>query len=274
MFSFTHPPTRRGFTLIELLVVIAIIAILAAILFPVFAKAREKARQISCLNNVKQLGLGFVQYMSDNDGVTALASDGLSGNVTPTQGPGWMYYTSFSNGSNNTTVYDASKGALFSYVKSTAVYVCPDDTVGAKNGPNNGVGNSYSTNGCLNQKDATAPAVAVEPRPGKNEALFDNPAGIMLLAEESFSGTATPNDDVGTANDAYLYINYGTPAKHDRISTRHSGGSNIVFLDGHAKWTVAPNAKFFALATGLPAATDANFNTTLADGTKVACSGE
>ena len=59
--------TRRGFTLIELLVVIAIIAILAAILFPVFAKAREKARQTSCLNNVKQLTLAMMQYAQDHD---------------------------------------------------------------------------------------------------------------------------------------------------------------------------------------------------------------
>ena len=59
--------TRHGFTLIELLVVIAIIAILAAILFPVFARARAKAKQSSCLNNVKQLSLGYQMYMSDYD---------------------------------------------------------------------------------------------------------------------------------------------------------------------------------------------------------------
>ncbi len=62
-----HRDLRRAFTLIELLVVIAIIAILAAILFPVFAKAREKARQSSCQSNVKQLGLAFMQYTQDYD---------------------------------------------------------------------------------------------------------------------------------------------------------------------------------------------------------------
>ncbi len=67
MFLNPRATTRRGFTLIELLVVIAIIAILAAILFPVFAKAREKARQIACISDEKQLGLGFLQYFQDND---------------------------------------------------------------------------------------------------------------------------------------------------------------------------------------------------------------
>jgi len=71
-----EPETRRGFTLIELLVVIAIIAILAAILFPVFARAREKARTASCQNNMKQLGIGLMMYVQDYDGKYPLDSYG------------------------------------------------------------------------------------------------------------------------------------------------------------------------------------------------------
>src|SRR5579872_1765147 len=95
---------NKGFTLIELLVVIAIIAILAAILFPVFAKVREKARQTSCLSNEKQLGLGFVQYVQDNDETYPL--DGAYSGTD--LGQGWG-------------------GQIYPYVKSTGVYHCPDD---------------------------------------------------------------------------------------------------------------------------------------------------
>src|ERR1700693_459962 len=91
----------RGFTLIELLDVIAIIAILAAILFPVFAKVREKARMTSCLSNEKQLGLGVTQYVQDNDELFPSGNKG--------DGAGWA-------------------GQIYPYVKSVAVYHCPDDS--------------------------------------------------------------------------------------------------------------------------------------------------
>ena len=90
---------RRGFTLIELLVVIAIIAILAAILFPVFAKAREKARQSSCLSNIKQLSLAFLSYCQDYDE---------------------MFCPSY----NNTTTW-AAGGRLDPYIKNTQILHCP-----------------------------------------------------------------------------------------------------------------------------------------------------
>ena len=92
---------KRGFTLIELLVVIAIIAILAAILFPVFARAREKARQSSCLSNTKQLGLAWMQYVQDYDEVVPYTYMGASGGLVT-----WWRY-------------------LEPYVKNMQVYSCP-----------------------------------------------------------------------------------------------------------------------------------------------------
>jgi prepilin-type N-terminal cleavage/methylation domain-containing protein len=106
---------RRGFTLIELLVVIAIIAILAAILFPVFAQAREKARAISCLSNQKQLGLALLQYTQDNDEMFP----GSKINPNWFAGIGWG-------------------GAIYPYVKSVGVYHCPDDSASSTTSVFNG----------------------------------------------------------------------------------------------------------------------------------------
>jgi prepilin-type N-terminal cleavage/methylation domain-containing protein len=102
---------RKGFTLIELLVVIAIIAILAAILFPVFAQARAKAKQTSCLSNMKQIGLGLMMYAEDYDQTL----------------PSSYYYL---NGANSDGGYMHWSGMIMPYVKNEKIFVCPESPFG------------------------------------------------------------------------------------------------------------------------------------------------
>ena len=232
IFAGTNTPghsVRRAFTLIELLVVIAIIAILAAILFPVFAKAREKARQISCLSNEKQLALGFTQYTQDNDELLPGAASGAGGaTLTGANGFGWVKYTTFGSGTTP-AVYDVTQGSIYAYVKSKGVYVCPDDSVGQTSG------DSYAINGCIDFPGTVTGTVAADhTRAGKSLAAFDNPSSIMLLSEEN---AGDPSRLTGSTNDAYL--SFFSP---DFISLRHTGGSNVVFVDGHAKFSFFPVA--------------------------------
>ncbi len=198
---------RAGFTLIELLVVIAIIAILAAILFPVFQRVRENARRTACLSNMKQLGLAVTQYTQDYDELYPGAVKGSGGAIMP---GGWNYYTTFGAGAT-LPVFDMTLGSIYSYTKSKGIYLCPDDSAGQT------AGDSYALSSCV----ATSP-IGTPLAPGKALSQFDNPSGTLLLTEES-AGTST------TTNDAYLL--YGT----DTVSLRHTGGSNVLFTDGHAK---------------------------------------
>jgi prepilin-type N-terminal cleavage/methylation domain-containing protein/prepilin-type processing-associated H-X9-DG protein len=190
---------RRGFTLIELLVVIAIIAILAAILFPVFAKAREKARQSSCLSNEKQIGIAFMQYSQDYD-ETMPGAAGM--------GP---------NGAWNPAWYEIVQP----YIKNTQVYHCPScsstNLAGVYSGPqypcNYGVNNNVCTWGF-----------------GIKLASIQAPANQICAGEmnggdwELYPSNAT--------NPPNQWLN---PAVNE-INNLHNGGSNFIFCDGHAKW--------------------------------------
>ncbi|MCC7491180.1 MAG: DUF1559 domain-containing protein [Fimbriimonadaceae bacterium] len=207
---------RRGFTLIELLVVIAIIAILAAILFPVFAKAREKARQSSCSSNVKQIGTALMQYTQDYDERYPQYTGGLTG-VT---GPALL-------GAGTLTPQDK----IFPYINSRQVYVCPSSTVAG-----------YSAYGYHSQLMA-----------GAAMASINSPAGTVVFAEAANISAATaagactgyaaagnshwevlfPFSPTGGAASAY----YTGASGYRRVDSRHNEGLNVAFGDGHVKWT-------------------------------------
>lgn len=201
--------TQRAFTLIEVLVVIAVIAILAAILFPVFAKAREKARQTACLSNLRQLGMAIHQYIQDYDETVPNSTDGPPGSGR--QG-GWLYFSSFP--ANRTAqAFDVRQGSLYPYVKNSQIYICPSDGEGRSSG------NSYAINSCLLHPSVNGFEI------GRSLAEFDAPASWMLLGEES---GAEP--DVNSTDDGYFLYPINV------FSTRHTGGTCIVFLDSHTKW--------------------------------------
>jgi prepilin-type N-terminal cleavage/methylation domain-containing protein/prepilin-type processing-associated H-X9-DG protein len=196
---------RGGFTLIELLTVIAIIAILAAILFPVFAKARAKAQQASCLSNHKQLATAALMYATDYDNHLMCCWDNVNGNG---QLGGWVYYTSFPNGQAGD--FNPAGGSLYAYTKNSQIYVCPDDDCDQ--------GCSYAINALVESN------VGIEGfHVGMALTRITAPACTFLFLEEGSGPT-------GSTDDAYL-LPPGNIA-----SDRHLGGSNACFCDGHAKW--------------------------------------
>lgn len=198
------------------LVTIVFTYALLMILFPVPHKSREKARQTECLSQMKQLSLAFQQYVDNNDNRLPGAVSGPVSRPYPTGG--WIYYTAFpANGTPKSI--DVTKGSLYPYVKTTQVYVCPDDAQGKQSG------DSYAMGACL-----TGVKVG-RVHPGKPMLAFADTNKWLLLAEEAASPSGSPVDpDADSTDDGYFMY------PGDTLSTRHSGGSNVVMLDGHAKW--------------------------------------
>jgi prepilin-type N-terminal cleavage/methylation domain-containing protein/prepilin-type processing-associated H-X9-DG protein len=166
---------RRGFTLIEILVVIAIISVLASILFPVFARARAKARQAQCISNLRQLATAFSMYTSDYDETFPGAPNGPAGGGMY---GGWVWYAAF--GTPGPGYFDVTKGALYPYVRNKQVYMCPDDRTGS--------GCSFELNSYLR----FAPL-----------AIIEKPAETLMLI---------PEDASGSANDGYFDVPWGDVA--------------------------------------------------------------
>jgi len=202
---------RSAFTLIELLVVIAIIAILAAILFPVFSQAREKARAISCLSNMKQMATATMMYQQDYDEVLFFRSS------SATQ----VMRTPISNSSNASRWWNV----IMPYIKSNQLFACPSDSLPSLSPDINGVDDikrSYIAN--------TAPEEL-------SDAAVADPVETIVVTEKlDYIGnqTTTPNTSswIGAFN-GEMSLN---PALNG-VAVRHQGGMNCSFFDGHARWT-------------------------------------
>ena len=231
----SHSP--RGFTLIELLVVIAIIAILAAILFPVFAQAREKARQAACLSNTKQIGLGLMMYVQDWDSSYPLPI--------------------FDNAPSSGRIYRLRRYAIEQiapYIKNDDVLMCPsteraDAFVTAANQVTTPPGLLYTTYGVnVERNDPSDPgetAFTYLGIFGKNESDLTEPAETIALADSMNFGISSRNPTPWTGN-----ANGMAWATTAAAIKRHNLGVNIAWADGHAKWMkgIATNCRL----TGLP----------------------
>lgn len=234
---------KYAFTLIELLVVIAIIAILAAILFPVFASAREKARQTACASNERQITLASLQYCQDYDGIYPYGTVGIPNIYICQDSMGWA-------------------GQIYPYVKATGVFVCPDDPQASNSDATSYVENNNLCTGVnlasntldCNSAKLTSPAVTVEFFEGSGGTTTFAPGETTSPVGDGTSCTYQYNVSAAPTGPEYVYGDTGplsnngsapcsiTPSGSGAgpdphfLNGRHSGGSNYAFYDGHVKW--------------------------------------
>ena len=252
-------PSRKGFTLIELLVVIAIIAILAAILFPVFAQAREKARQASCLSNTKQMSTATQMYAQDYDEM-------LFGYRFTQTGYNQNPYAADANVGASAKVPIFFNQLLYPYTKNDQIWRCPSkpgswvnvDPSGADTDPafrSYGGQNSYGASNYLFRSNAGISLAAIS-APADTVAIVDGGYYNVLprtaqgapcrLAGETYGTATSPVDptsgsyplywkNIGNSYAFRLPTNPTTAEAETLIKNRHSEQIEVAFLDGHSK---------------------------------------
>jgi len=222
---------KKGFTLIELLVVIAIIAILAAILFPVFAQAREKARASSCLSNTKQIGTALQLYTDDYDETVPFFADKATSVANFDSNYPCNTFKTI-NGNNKAMITGLSTNypngiytwmdAVFPYVKNINMYMCP--SVKGK------VGYGYNMNiVTTNWNQGITADLAVQSPCALSQVT--NPSELVFVGDSCINGNinAVPYISPYTINNCSLRSGWGPAA-------RHNEGLNYTFVDGHAKY--------------------------------------
>lgn len=224
--------TRRniaGFTLIELLVVIAIVGILSAILFPVFARARENARKATCQSNLKQISLAFKQYVQDYDETYPLGGSNISGaGLYPYNPPyGWV-------------------DMLYPYAKNFGIWQCPSEpkAAPAPNSPSYSIGfsdywynnNIFPGNRPVSEAAFASTSQTVVVGEGSSNALNGSTSRYINTGttDNGNSPSTSLCTSVAFARIGNLSISTGDDSREAAV--RHSEGFNVAFADGHVKW--------------------------------------
>lgn len=234
-----HRTLRSAFTLIELLVVIAIIAILAAILLPALARAKARAQSVSCVNNLKQPQVAWLQYeMENNDWLAPnISQDGF--NIAGS----WV----LGNAKQDTTTTNIQAGVLFPYFKSAAICRCPADKSTITRNPNLPRTRSYSLDVWLHAKLISDPFRNYSWDFGYNLAmrhrystiLIPPPSGVFVFIDEQEQSIENGQFFIDQANPSDTLASDGSLGSVDPNgwlglpADRHNQGANLSFADGH-----------------------------------------